>query len=130
MPGTTEMSFSYMLPATDGAATLDIVAPANVEKMSVIVPDDVNVESVTGLTAGGSQQMGESSFRYYLAGNLQESGRASLRVAGLSGGGAATAGAVNVAGRAKYIAGIGAGLLLLFAFAMILVKSPRAAAPR
>ncbi|MCA9285951.1 MAG: hypothetical protein KDA22_12080 [Phycisphaerales bacterium] len=139
MPATTEMRYSYVLPAEDGHVTLDISAPAEVDSTMVLVPESLVPSAVRGVEAAGTQPMGDGGVRFYAAGGMQAGARATIEFAGLRGGiatasgalpatpGAAAEGAARTAATggaermAKIVAITGGALLLLIGFAVILL---------
>ncbi|MDY7107317.1 MAG: hypothetical protein SYC29_01655 [Planctomycetota bacterium] len=138
VPGRSEMRLSYVVPAPQGLATIDILAPADVQRTMVIVPEEMTTEAVRSLRDGGTQAMGEKTVRFYVATDLPSGERASLSVGGLGSGPvpveeeaavAANAPSPSSGGAAKLIAAIGGGVLLLLAAVIIFFRSsPRPAA--
>ena len=84
MPETTELSFSYMLPSTDGQTTFDLIAPAYIEHMMLIVPDDVDLKPIDSLALGGTEVIADTSVRYYIGSELHQGNRVHLALTGLS----------------------------------------------
>lgn len=122
MPGSTEMIFSYIVPARRGIADIDITAPAapgGVDHLMVLVPDGLETSSVEGLHASGTDMMGEKAVRRFMAAGLGSGDRVALRVAGLSSSGDS---AVATAEFAKAAAGIGVIALLIGAVWMIFIR--------
>ena len=133
MPETTELNFSYIIQPEEGSVAIDVVAPASVDSMMVIVPEDMTMEAVQGLEAGGTQTMGSTTVRYYVAGGLAAGEVASLSVSGLAAAEAATTVAESTtdtaesSNLAKIIAAIGGAVLLLLAIIIIFFRSPKPA---
>jgi len=129
MPETTEMVYSYLVPVTSGRATIDIDAPSAVDHMMVLVPDALTTDAFSGMQLGGTQSMGESQARYYLASNLRAGDRASITLAGLGGSGLVSGAPAVSAGSSrafKIVAGVGGGLILLLAAGLIFLKPAKA----
>ena len=127
MPQTTEMVYSYTLPASRGAAVVEIQAPAPVQHTMVLAPESINVESIEGLTDNGMQSMGEATVHAYMASTLETGDRVSITLAGLRGP-ASPATASMAQNIARIVAVIGGGLILVAALAVVVYhskKSPR-----
>ncbi len=133
VPGRTEFQFSYIVPATEDSATIDIVAPATVERMMVILPEGMSADATDSLKDGGTQAMGGKPVRFYVASDLPAEAAASLSVSSVTAPGpaapndaaavvpespAATSGSV-----AKLVAALGGGTLLLLAVGIIFFRS-------
>jgi hypothetical protein len=127
MPETTEYRFSYSIPAEDGAVDLDIVAPAPVDHLLVILPEDISVRQVEGLTPSGTDRSGPRPVVAYRAADLGRGQRAGLSLAGLGAAPTLNDGSGGVAGFAKIAAAVGGGALLLLGVIIVLVRSGRSA---
>ena len=84
MPGTTEMNFSYIINTQDGTMELDFVAPAAVEQMAVMLPNDIHTHRSEGLTLGGTRKIADTIVRFYTAPNLANGDAAHLSLSGLN----------------------------------------------
>jgi hypothetical protein len=124
MPETTEFRFSYLIPAEDDSIDLDIVAPAPVDHVLVVLPVDITVQHAHGLMLSGTDTSGAQPVVAYMAANLGRGQRATLSLAGL---GTAAPLATGAAGLAKIAAAVGGGLLLVLAVVVVLVRSGRTA---
>jgi len=83
MPKTTELDFSYIIETHDGSFDLDLLAPAGIEQMTVVLPEDMHAHSVDGLSLGGTRQIADTSVRYYTASNLTKDSSIRLSLSGL-----------------------------------------------
>jgi hypothetical protein len=85
LPGEDRYQLEYTIPATNGAAALNVTAPGKVGHVLVFIPDDGTTITTNGLQAMGSQQMGESGAktRYYMATSLESGQSVALTVTGL-----------------------------------------------
>jgi hypothetical protein len=131
MPERTEMVFSYTLPASaKGVASIDIVAPAETDHVMVVVPDDVAARPLEGLEHGGSQDLGQSRVRYFVASGQQPGAAARLAVTGLVVPVAAnTVADTAPVGIARIVAGVGGALILLAAIVVFLMRRGGTASP-
>ncbi|MBL9120839.1 MAG: hypothetical protein JNL80_13090 [Phycisphaerae bacterium] len=153
MPDTSEMMFSYLVPAKDGTVTLDITAPSTVDATMVVTPTMLETGVLQGLNDGGEQAMGDIKARVYSASAMASGGRASISFVNLApvaaamgssgdtnantnANSAATTPASNSADSsesssgtvAKIVAGIGGGAILLVAAAILIRRSGRSSA--
>ncbi|UCD76163.1 MAG: hypothetical protein JSV91_04415 [Phycisphaerales bacterium] len=120
MPGVTQMRFSYHLHADEDSMAIDVVAPAAVDQMVVMLPAEL-ASGVQGLEAGPVQEMGDARVQTYMGRNLQAGAKANLQLTGLSVAPATTAEpGAGQAGVAKVIAIVGGGVLLIVAAFMLL----------
>jgi hypothetical protein len=126
MPGTTLMRYSYRIPVTDGAAAIDITAPAEVESMIVLLPADMKVQTQE-LEPGTMPGMGDPNAQTYVASNLAAGAKANLKLAGLRTTEIVTASG-DQSGAAKVIAIVGGALVLLIA-AVVLFRRPKNPVP-
>jgi hypothetical protein len=125
MPGATEMIFSYILPARRGAATIDIAAPnapGGVDQVMVLVPQQLEATSATGLIPTGADQMGQTPVTRYMAAGIVPGETISLTVTGLISTGDAT---FTAASFAKTAAAIGVIVVFIGALWMIVAKPAR-----
>jgi hypothetical protein len=128
MPHITEMNLSYVVPARDGSVDLSVSAPASIEQMIVIVPDDIGVDEFNGLELGGSSKIADTPIRYYTAKNLTAGQTVSVSLSNLSQA-APVANSVPVRpgqepqSLAKTVSLIGGGLLLLAAVVLVFIKA-------
>lgn len=85
LPGEDRYQLQYTIPATNGAAALNVIAPGKVGHVLVFIPDDGTTITTSGLQAMGSQQMDESGAktRYYMATSLEAGQSVALTVTGL-----------------------------------------------
>jgi hypothetical protein len=71
VPGSTQYSLSYVVPAKDGKAELAITAPAAVGHLILFVPEDSTTVTANGLNALGSMPMENGQkMRCYMGMNL------------------------------------------------------------
>lgn len=83
MPDITEMNFSYIINTTDGTFDLNIIAPADIEQMVVMVPDDMHAHSTDGLTLGKTELIADTTVRYYTVTDSSKGDTAQLELSGL-----------------------------------------------
>jgi hypothetical protein len=119
-PGATEMIYGYFLPAKKGGVTLDIATKAKVDHLMLIVPDSLTTSSTTGLSAGATDKMGESTVRFYSSASLNPGQPARIVLTGFESSNAMSAGTI-----AKIIAGTGAGLVLIVGAFLIFSRAPK-----
>ena len=139
MPGKNEFKFEYHFHAdASGKVELAIPQSAPVDKLMVILPSGVKVESSEGIAFDQDMAMGGGpSVGVYKAENLQAGQTVSMQLSGITGtkgemGGANLATSDPVVSRSsgmgvKIVAGFGAAVLLLIGIAFILMKSPKEA---
>ncbi|MHC4413770.1 MAG: hypothetical protein ACYS0G_00645 [Planctomycetota bacterium] len=129
MPERTEMKFSYLVPADHGSAWIDIVAPAPVDHLMVVVPDELETAAAEGLVTGGSQVIGDRRVRSLMAGGQARGDVASISLTGLTTMASEPGGGRRSAALAKIVAAAGGGLILVLAVIIIFSKSARSPAP-
>lgn len=78
-PGTSRLTLSYAIPATEGRATLTLTAPKAMEQMTIFVSEGGRV-SVEGLQAAASHNMGAVKARIYKAGPVEAGHVAKLMI--------------------------------------------------
>lgn len=124
MPDSTELNFSYIVPANSGKTAINLVAPVLVEQLAVIMPNDMELQPVSNLTYGGEQKISDTVVRYYTTANIQPDNTIHLVLAGLSSRVDRTGQpAIESVGTAKIFAVVGMGVILLFALVFLIVKS-------
>lgn len=142
MPEVSEMMFSYLLPAKDGTATLNIAAPSDVGSTMLMTPTTLEAGTTQGLTFGGEQSMGDSAARIYSAPTMARGQKASITFVNLAAPAAPAASAQPAAGMApagsaseasttktsgggvaKIVAGVGGGVILAVAAFLLLRRS-------
>jgi hypothetical protein len=128
MPQRTELHFGYLVPARDGAVSLEVRAPAPVDHMMVVIPEELETASVEGLALGGTEPFGDRAVRYYRAAGLPAGAASRLVLSGLRGAAAATTEG-KPASPARVIAAIGGALLVLTALAVLLLRPRPAPTP-
>lgn len=124
MPTGAELSYSYVIPASDGRATVDIVAPAPTDHTMVIVPKSADLSGFLGLEYGGEQVMDGTPVQYLVSTDQDTGARAAVSIDGL-GTGAALSGTETVASSrhlTKIVAGVGGGLIVLATFLVLLIQ--------
>jgi len=141
MPGKNEFKFEYHFHA-DGNGEVEYAIPqsAPVDRLMVIIPNGVQVESSEGIAFDKDMAMeGGPSVGVYKAENLQAGQMVTMKLggitgteAGMGGGEANLATTEPIISRSsgmgvKLIAGFGAAVLLLIGIAFILMKSPKEA---
>lgn len=122
MPAVTEMVFSYVVPAHEGRASIDVTAPAPMDNMMVLVPDSLTIESFSGLTLSGTQALGESTMRYYLAANIPSGQRITISLGGLHSNEPVITSS-DAETTSKIVAMIGGGVILVLALFIIIFKA-------
>lgn len=144
MPGTVKYQFAYLLPAKDGKADLDIVAPASTQRLMVVAPAEGVQVAAEGLDA---EVMGEAPRQVTVLQGIGHSAgqKIKVKVSGLTdtaeaaaprteapAGAAPRTAAVNQTIKgpkaAHMIAGVGAVALVAASAAVLLVKPRKAAA--
>jgi hypothetical protein len=123
-PGSTEMIYAYFLPARRGSVAVDITAPAQIDHLMVLIPDDLKTASYTGLVAAGVNTMGERPLRMYTGVQMEPGRTAQIVLTGLAPTEAMSAGWI-----AKALAAVGGGAILLVAAFLIFAKSPKTGRP-
>ncbi len=142
MPEASEMTYSYLMPAKNGVVALDLTAPATVESTMVVLPSMLHAETLTGLSFGGEQSMGEGTVGVYMAAAMNAGQKATMSIGGVpemapgSAMPAATGPSAQPAtpkaaqtqspagaDMAKLIAGIGGVLILVIGGTVLLRKS-------
>ncbi len=83
MPENTELDFSYVINTDDGTCNLTIEAPADVEQMIVMLPDDMHAHTTDGLALGGTRNIADTTVRYYTASELAKGNKVQLALSGL-----------------------------------------------
>lgn len=134
LPGTTELRVSYLLAAEHGLFDLSLSAPAPMDHLMIFLPDDGSQVTAKGLTAGDPFTAGDKRFRMYVGKSIEKGADIGLTIrvehsheeesAALPVGAAPTAGTDQI----KWIAGIGAGILLLAAL-IVMMKPSKKQAP-
>jgi hypothetical protein len=69
-PGISQYQVQYVLPISAGKAELTFTAPAKIQQMMVVVPDDKSIISAPALVAGGTADMGNGKVRYFKAADV------------------------------------------------------------
>ncbi len=124
MPHITELDFSYVVSAQDGSVVFDIQASADIEKLIVIVPDQMETVSTEGLELGGSRSIADTQVRFYTAEGFAKGAKAVLTLSGLSREVIDVADETSKAqGSGKTMAIIGGGLLVVIVFFVVFAKS-------
>ncbi len=123
MPHVTEMDFSYIVPVSEGAYDLNIVAPSVVDQMVVMLPEEIQTENRRGLELGGTRVVADTSVRYYTAKNLAKDDAVGLVVSGFSGAKAQSMSPKSSAAESsKMIAIVGGAVLILASLVMLFTK--------
>jgi hypothetical protein len=129
MPGSTEFRFQYLVPASDKPTTLQLPAPATINQLLFIGPQDLVSGVDPRLQHMGSRPMGERMFSQYMSSGLDANDDAvEVTLAGMTP--LADAPAANVSGgsNAKLVTVIGVGLIVLIAVVMMLARGRKSAA--
>jgi len=128
-PGETQYSFAYTVPASGGKATLGLSAPAPVNHLMLLLPDDGTTVTPSGLTSTGVRDLGKGKKRIYKAATQPAGQVASLTIEGLGQGGPGAAvarAAMGASGIAKAVAGVGLVLILVVGLVVVLIRSAKA----
>jgi hypothetical protein len=128
MPEATRLVYSYLLPARSGSVSIDLEAPAAVDHMMVLAPESMQPASVSGLEAGGVEDMGGSKVRIYLASNIRAGDKAAVSFTGLVAEASTAPGKAGGTRMFQIVAALGGGILLLIAIGLI-VRRPRTVSP-
>ncbi len=132
LPGTTEFRVDYLIPPEDGAFSLILTTPAPTDHLMIFLPEDDSQVTAQGLETGDPFVAGDKRFRMYSAKQLEAGATTGLviqvgqavmeSITGVSG-------PTAQAGVIKWIAGGGAGLLVLAGTFVLLKpsKKPRPA---
>lgn len=128
MPETTEMQFAYVLTTEDGKASLDITSPARAERLMVVLPTTLQVETPEGLEDTGAQPMGDREVRSFVGGAMDANETLQIRLTGLTDSMQAQETAAASGNMARWIALIGGGLIVLIALIVLFSRSPKAGA--
>jgi hypothetical protein len=124
-PGNTQYQLSYMIPATDGKASLSVSAPALVKTLMVMVPDDGMAVKAQGVELAGSSDMGTGKTRFYRASDVAAGQVITLALSNIvdpvkaSAAGSTSGSSTNAA---QIIGGVGAAIILLFGIAFLFMK--------
>ena len=134
-PGQTELDFGYEIPAEADDVGLDLLAPAPVGQVVVLVPDDGAVVAAYGLEGGEAIKTSRGTLRVYQASQVAEGGTVSITL-----GPPPPTQADNAPARdhddhdagapfvARAIAAVGAAVLVIGAIVMLLTRRRAAAA--
>jgi hypothetical protein len=128
-PAGAEMQYVYRIPIEEGKATLDIQSPHAADRVMVVVPGTMSVESAEGLEFTGERDMGEFTVGTFSAENLAAGAAAQLTLSSVepvamvpeepvSSGGST--------GMARMIAIIGGGVVILAAVILIFARAGKA----
>jgi hypothetical protein len=125
MPHMTELDFSYIIPVDNGKFDLNLPAPASVEQMIVMLPDDMHTHSSTGLALGGTRQIADTHVRYYTSVNLSKGDMVGMAISGITNVNAQVVGDKSKeSGSENWIAFAVSGILLVaVVFILFVVKS-------
>ena len=125
-PGTSQISFSYVVPASSAKATIAVTAPVAVKHMMLFVPDNGTPVTVAGLDDLGLREMGKSKSRMFKGADLQPGHQTVLTVA-VPAAASAVASAAAGTNAPKVIAGVGVGAIVVVGAGLVLFKTPKKA---
>jgi hypothetical protein len=83
MPGRYNYRFAYEIPASDGAGTVSLGAPAETVELAVIVPESGITAQADGLTAGSVQMTEQGPLRLYTGREVAAGQTPSITLTGL-----------------------------------------------
>lgn len=127
MPGSTELQFRYNIPAEDGSAAIDIASDNNIDQMMIVVPAELESETVEGIKLGGTDSFGQQEVRYYRTSNVQPGDSVHLVLSGLgaaSGAAAASTAASGTMNTMRIVVAVAAAVLVILAIVVLLKRRP------
>ena len=125
VPGTSQISFSYVVPASSAKATIAVTAPTDVKHMMLFIGDNGTPVSVAGLEDLGLREMGKAKTRMFKGADLKAGHQTVLTLAVPTASALASAAAGTNA--PKVIAGVGVGAIVVVGAALVLFKTPKKA---
>ena len=126
-PGTSQISFSYVVPANSATATIAVTAPTAVKHMMLFVPDNGTPVTVAGLDDLGLREMGKSKSRMFKGADLKPGHQTVLTVAVPAAATAVASAASGATNAPKVIAGVGVGAIVVVGAGLVLFKTPKKA---
>ena len=126
-PGSQLYSAQCLLGKKDGQARVELVAPAGVDQLAVILPPDSTQLASDQLQAGKSSHMG----RIYRMAEVHRGQKVTFTLSGMpemSGSGPAGSEADKPASSAKIVAMVGGGVILAIALVVAFLKPKKGAA--
>jgi hypothetical protein len=124
VPGSTTISFGYVVPATSSQAKIAVTAPTSVKHMMLFVSDTGTPVTVAGLDDAGVRNMGEGKARMFKGTDLKAGHQSILTVAVPQ---AAVASSTAATSAPKVIAGVGVGAIVVVGAGLVLFKTPKKA---
>ena len=124
LAGVTQFQLSYILPMDHDHAKLDLVTPAEVSQLIVLLPDGGSVCTAEGLGKPEIAQTEQGPIRIYKAQDLKPQAHASLEIIRKAGP-AKSEGPQSSSAIPKIAAAVGGGSLLAIGAGVALAKSPR-----
>ncbi len=127
MPGKASYRFSYEVPAAGGRTDLTFGAGALTHNMVLFVPDDGSQAEPAALAPTGVSKMGETPVRIFQGQEIAGGQAAGIILTGLGAPaappvqGSIQGSSTNIA---KIVAGVGAGVALLFVAVVMFRRSP------
>lgn len=123
MPGTTELTFAYRIRPRGAETSLGFGAPVEIGEATIIVPLNVSAGAPRRLEEAGEARIADTDVRYYAASAIPADTDFGITVAtswAAASSGAGQAGRVGAATR--WIAGLGAGVLLIGAIVLVALR--------
>lgn len=126
VPGASRLRLSYTMPATNGRARVEVVAPVSVERLTVLLPDDGTHFQAEG--PQGAEGLQPTSFSdprmkdmraYEAPGELPAGQQTVLIVSGLPRARTVVDRSANLS---KTLAAIGGGLALILCVVVLVIK--------
>ena len=124
-PGTSQISFSYVVPVDSAKATIAVTAPTDVKHMMLFMSDSGTPVSVAGLDDLGLREMGKSKTRMFKGADLKAGHQTVLTVAIPAA--ATVASAATGTNAPKVVAGVGVGAIVVVGAGLVLFKTPKKA---
>ena len=81
--GATQFVFGYVVPVTDGKASVEITCPADTAELAFAVLDDGSKVSVKGLEAGDPIPKGKQKLRVYVAKKVKAGEKVTATLSGI-----------------------------------------------
>jgi hypothetical protein len=125
MPGSTELQFRYTIPVESGGASIDIAVENPIDQMMVVIPAEIETESVHGIAMGGSDSFGAQQVRYYRTSDLGAGDTVHMQLGGIESTQSAPmtiATTSSTATAMKVIVGIAAAAFVILAAGMLLKR--------
>ena len=112
LPGRHEFALSFQLPYQGGSTDLTLQLPYPAAAYTLYVPERGPTVNASGLTVGGSTQMGGQSYVAYTASNLSKAAIVPVQLSGLGGTGGLSPTQLAIVSLGVALLVLGGGVLL------------------